>query len=125
VWLLALGFIGVGVLFLGAPGIGTLLFGLPAPEWTHVGYLIAIGLRDLVFGICLLILSLTANRHILAQILAAIVMIPIGDTLIVLISRGISAPGHLLLHAASAAVMAGASIWLFAEASNDNKGELS
>ncbi len=122
VWCLSLVFVGLGVLFIGAPRIGSLLFGLPAPEWTHVGYLIAIGLRDLAFGLYLLILSFLANRRILAWIFAATVAIPIGDILIVFISRGLSAPGHLLLHGASAAAMAGASIWLFGQSSRDNTG---
>jgi Domain of unknown function (DUF4267) len=122
VWLLGLVFIGLGFLFLGAPRIGSLVFGLPAPEWTHVGYLIAIGLRDLAFGLYLLILSFMANRRVLAWIFAATVVIPVGDVLIVFISRGLSAPAHLLLHGASAAVMAGASLWLFKQSSHDNKG---
>ena len=122
VWALGLVFIGLGLLFLGAPRIGTLLFGLPAPEWTHVGYLIAIGLRDLAFGLYLLILSFTANRRILAWIFAATVLIPVGDVLIVFISRGLSAPAHLLLHGASAAVMAGAALWLFKQSSHDKTG---
>ncbi|WP_201859215.1 DUF4267 domain-containing protein [Microvirga soli] len=125
VWALGLVFIGLGFLFLGAPGIGTLLFGLPAPEWTHIGYLFAIGLRDLAFGLYLLILSFTANRRILAWIFAATVVIPVGDVLIVFISRGLSAPAHLLLHGASAAVMAGASLWLFKQSSHDNTGGFS
>ena len=124
VWLLGLGFIGLGALFLGAPRTGSLLFGLPAPEWTHVGYLIAIGLRDLAFGLYLLILSFLATRRTLAWIFAATVVIPMGDILIVFISRGLSAPAHLLLHGASAAVMAGASLWLFKQSSKDNKGGL-
>ena len=121
VWTLGLVFIGLGLLFLGAPQIGALLFGLLA-EWTHVGYLIAIGLRDLAFGLYLLILSFTANRRILAWIFAATVLIPVGDVLIVFINRGFSAPAHLLLHGASAAVMAGAALWLFKQSSHDNTG---
>jgi len=125
VWCLSLVFIGLGVLFLSAPRIGSLIFGLPAPEWTHVGYLTAIGLRDLAFGLYLLILSLMASRRILAWIFAATVVIPTGDILIVFISRGLSAPAHLLLHGASAAVMAGTSLWLFKQSSHDETGGFS
>jgi hypothetical protein len=124
VWALGLVFIGLGLLFIVAPRIGTLVFGLSA-EWMHIGYLVAIGLRDLTFGLYLLILSFTANRRILAWIFAATVVIPVGDVLIVFINRGISAPAHLLLHGASAAVMAGASLWLFKQSSHDNTGGFS
>jgi hypothetical protein len=124
VWALGLVFIGLGLLFLVVPRIGTLVFGLSA-EWMHIGYLFAIGLRDLTFGLYLLILSFTANQRILAWIFAATVVIPVGDVLIVFINQGISAPAHLLLHGASAAVMAGASLWLFKQSSHDNTGGFS
>lgn len=115
--ILSLVFIGLGLLFVFAPGAGAGLFGLPAPDWPYIGYALAIGLRDLAFGLYLLILSFMAGKRALAFIFAATVLIPLGDMIIVTIERGISAPAHLLLHGASAAVMTAMSLWLFRQAS--------
>jgi hypothetical protein len=122
VWCLGAAFIGLGLLFLLAPRAGAALFGLPAPDGSGFGYLPAIGLRDLAFGLYILILSLTATRRILGLIFAATVVIPVGDVIIVAAERGSDATPNLLLHGVSAAVMAGASLWLLRTASHDNKG---
>jgi len=119
---LAAAFVGLGLLFILAPRAGAALFGLPAPEGAGFGYLPAIGLRDLAFGFYLLILSFTATRRVLGLIFAATVIIPIGDVIIVGMERGFDAVLNLLLHGLSAAVMAGASLWLLAQASHDNTG---
>jgi len=76
----------------------------------------------LAFGLYLLILSFTAARRTLALIFAATLVIPLGDMLIVAAARGMSSPMHLLLHGLSALVMAGASLWLFRQASHDTRG---
>ena len=117
-------FVLLGLLFILAPGAGSALFGLPVPasERALLLYPVAIGLRDLAFGLYLLILSFTATRRILALIFAATLVIPLGDMLIVAAARGISSPKHLLLHGLSALVMAGASLWLFRQASRDTRG---
>ena len=120
--LLAAVFVGLGFLFILAPRAGASLFGLPAPEGEGFGYLPAIGLRDLAFGLYLLILSVTATRRVLGLIFAATVIIPVGDVVIVAMERGFEAVPNLLLHGLSAAVMAGASLWLLAQASNDTTG---
>ncbi|WP_230529948.1 DUF4267 domain-containing protein [Microvirga roseola] len=122
VWLLAATFVGLGVLFVLAPGLGALVFGLPAPEGTSFGYLPAIGLRDLAFGIYLLILSLTATRRIVGLIFGATVLIPIGDMTIIAVERGLEAAGYLLLHGFSGATMLAASIWLLVRSKHDNMG---
>src|SRR3712207_2523320 len=122
VWCLGVVFIGLGLLFLLAPHAGAALFGLPAPDGSGFGYLPAIGLRDLAFGLYILILSFTATRRILGLIFAATVVIPVGDVIIVAAERGSDATLSLLLHGVSGAVMAGASLWLLRTASHDNKG---
>ncbi len=43
-------------------------------------------------------------------------MIPLGDVLVLLAVRGFSSPGHLLLHLASAGVMAASAAWLLRSA---------
>jgi hypothetical protein len=120
--LLSLGFIGLGVLFLVSPRGGAALFGLPAPEGESAGYLPAIGLRDLAFGLYLLILSFAATRRALGLILAATLVIPAGDLVIVAAAQGSNAISNLLLHGASAAVMAVGSIWLLRSSTHDTKG---
>jgi Domain of unknown function (DUF4267) len=122
VWCLGFAFIGLGLLFLLAPRAGAALFGLPAPEGDGFGYLPAIGLRDLAFGLYLLILSVTATRRILGLIFAATLVIPIGDIVIVASTRGADAFINLLVHGASAAIMAAASIWLLQSSTSTTKG---
>jgi hypothetical protein len=124
VWSLAGIFVGLGLLFLFAPRAGAALFGLPAPEGMSLGYIVAIGLRDLAFGLYLLILSLVSTGRVLGLIFGATVLIPIGDVAVVAAERGFDSPGHLLLHGASAAAMAAASVWLLRQASQDKEGGL-
>jgi hypothetical protein len=119
VWSLAGIFVGLGLLFLIAPRAGAALFGLPAPEGMSLGYMVAIGLRDLAFGLYLLILSLISTRRVLGLIFGTTMLIPIGDVVIVAVERGFDSPGHLLLHGASAAMMAAASVWLLRQAAQD------
>lgn len=110
--LLSGSFIVLGLLFLVWPHSGAAVFGLPAPEGASLGYLPAIGLRDLAFGLYLLILSFTSGRRVLGLILAATLVIPLGDMIIVAAQRGPDGWGYLLLHGLSAAIMGGASAWL-------------
>ncbi|SCY54613.1 protein of unknown function [Microvirga guangxiensis] len=98
------------------------MFGLSAPEGEGFGYLPAIGLRDLAFGLYLLILSFTSTPRVIGLIFAATLVIPIGDVIIVAVARGTDAILNLLLHGASAAVMAAGSIWFLRLSTNNNTG---
>jgi hypothetical protein len=120
--ILSLVFIGLGLLFLLAPLAGAAVFGLSAPEGESLSYLPAIGLRDFAFGLYLLILSFTATQRILGLIFAATLVIPIGDLIIVSAARGSDATLNLLLHGASAAVMAASSIWLLKSSTHGKTG---
>lgn len=120
--ILSLVFVGLGLLFLMAPRAGAAVFGLSAPEGDSLGYLPAIGLRDLAFGLYLLILSFTATQRILGLIFAATLVIPMGDLVIVAAARGSDGILNLLLHGASAAVMAAGSIWLLKSSTHDKTG---
>jgi hypothetical protein len=113
---------GLGVLFLVAPRAGAALFGLPTPDGESLGYLPAIGLRDLAFGLYLLILSLTTTPRVLGLIFAATLVIPAGDVIIVAAARGTEAAINLLLHGASAAVMAASSVWLLRSSAHGTQG---
>lgn len=116
IWALSAVFVGIGFIFMFAPRAGAAIYGLAAPPETGPAYLIAIGLRDLAFGLYLFTLSRYASRRALGLILGITVLIPVGDVLIVSAQRGLEAWGHLLLHAGSGAVMAGASAWLLTQA---------
>ena len=105
-------FVLLGLLFLLAPRWGAALFGLPAPEGSALGYVPAIGLRDLAFGVYLFALARLASPSTLGTILALTVLIPVGDVTLIALERGLGSPGHLLLHGLSALILATAAGWL-------------
>ena len=105
-------FVLLGLLFILAPRMGAALFGLPAPEGASLGYLPAIGLRDLAFGLYLFALARLATRRAVGTVLGITVLIPAGDVAILALERGWSSPGHLLLHAVSGAAMLAGAVWL-------------
>jgi hypothetical protein len=88
------------------------------PPASGPAYLMAIGLRDLAFGLYLFTLTRFASRQALGLILGITVLIPVGDVLIVAAERGLEGWPHLLLHAGSGAVMAGFSAWLLTQATH-------
>jgi hypothetical protein len=108
----AIGLAGLGLLFIALPRAGAALFGIPAPEEPGLAYLRAIGLRDLAFGLFVLALALFSTARAVGIVLALTVLIPAGDILLVLAERGLSSPGHLLLHGASGLYMALAAVWM-------------
>jgi hypothetical protein len=115
-------FVALGVLFVTAPSLGAALFGIPAIEAATHSYVSAIGFRDLAFGLYLFALARMSTRRVVGTVLGLTTLIPVGDVVIVSLMRGMAGPGHLMLHAASAAVMAGASFWLLRhDPTNDRK----
>ena len=103
-------------LCIASPHTGAAVFGLPAPEGHGAAWVAVVGLRDLAFGGYVLALALFSTRHAVALVLGTTVLIPLGDVLVLLAVRGFSSPGHLLLHLASAGVMAAAAAWLLRRA---------
>ena len=108
----AIGLVLIGVLFVVAPRAGAAIFGVAAPEGPGAAYLVAIGLRDITFGLYIVALALFATRRAVGLVLGLTTLIPIGDILIVASLRGLSSPGHLLLHALSGLYMAAACAWV-------------
>ena len=108
----AIGLTLLGLLFVLAPRLGAAVFGIAAPDGPGAAYLVAIGLRDIAFGLYIAALALLAERRAVGIVLAITVLIPTGDIAILLAERGLSAPGHLLLHALSGLYMAGAALWV-------------
>lgn len=111
-----IGLVLIGVVFIFKPDWGARIFGVPAPPGSEP-YLIAIGLRDVAFGLYILALALFSSRRAVGFVLALTVLIPLGDILIVAHQRGLSAPGHLMLHAASGTYMIAAALWVLRGAS--------
>jgi hypothetical protein len=118
---LAAMFVALGALFLFAPHWGAGLFGIPAPENAGFAYLPAIGLRDLAFGLYLAALARLGSARALSAVLALTTLIPLGDMALVGWARGLDSGFHLLLHGASAALMAGSAIFVRAVSSKNTR----
>ena len=103
-------------MFIASPHTGAAVFGLPAPEGHGAAWVAVVGLRDLAFGGNVLALALLSIRHAVDLVLGTTVLIPLGDVLVLLAVRGFSSPGQLLLHLASAGLMAAAAAWLLCSA---------
>ena len=117
----AIGLMFIGVVFIFKPGWGAAIFGIPAPPGSEP-YLIAVGLRDVAFGLYILALGLFSSRRAVSLVLALTVLIPLGDILIVAHERGLSAPGYLMLHGASGIYMTVAAVWVLKSAATGRDG---
>ena len=107
--------VALGVVFLAAPRLGAAIFGLPAPEGAARGWLPALGLRDLAFGGCALLLGGLGERRALGLLLVCLAVIPIGDIAILLAVVGMVP--QLALHAGSFAACIGSAVWVLRGAS--------
>ena len=116
-------FVLLGLLFVFAPRACAALFGIRPTEEAGLAYVSAIGLRDLALGLYLFALSRLSTRRAVGTILAITVLIPIGDVIVVWTERGFDSPGHLLLHAGSALVMAASAAWLLTQAGHHDREE--
>ena len=105
-------FLAIAALFVAAPALGAAVFGIPAPDGAGLAYVRAVGLRDLALALYLIGLALFSSRRAVGVVLAATVVIPAGDLLLVLAWEGLSSPGHLLLHGLSGACCAAVALWL-------------
>jgi hypothetical protein len=105
-------FLAIAALFVAAPALGAAVFGIPAPDGAGLAYVRAVGLRDLALALYLLGLARFSSRRAVGVVLAATVVIPAGDMLLVLAREGLSSPGHLLLHGLSGACCAAVALLL-------------
>ena len=106
----AIGLLALGIVLIVSPRLGAAIFGVPT-DGSGLRYVAALGVRDIAFGLYVAALALFASHRSVGLVLALTVLIPIGDIAILLMERGLSAPGHLLLHGLSGLYMAGASLW--------------
>ncbi len=116
-------FLLLGLLLIAAPRWGALLFGLPAPEGDALGYVRAIGFRDVALALYIAALALWSMPRALALVLGLTVVIPVLDLALLLAVRGLSSPGHLALHGASALCFAGLTVWVAGAARAGGQGE--
>ena len=89
----AIGLILLGLVLIVSPRLGAAIFGIPT-EGTGLRYVAALGVRDIAFGLYIAALALFASRRAVGIVLALTVLIPMGDIAILLVERGLSAPGH-------------------------------
>ncbi len=94
---LALCAIGVGALL--APAFSSEQYGLATRQPDALGYVRALGVRDLVFGGCVLMLAATHNTDGLAIIIGLTVAVGLGDFIIVARERGTTMKKSLATHA--------------------------
>ncbi len=93
--------IGVGALL--APGISSVQYGLPATDRAALALVRAIGARDVVLGIIVLLLLARRNRGALELVLAASILAAAGDAAAVSSGRDDAGPRQLAVHFSGAA----------------------
>jgi hypothetical protein len=87
--------------------------GTPAGDPTFQAWLSVKAVRDMAAGLSIVILAFAATPHLLGWLLLAAALIPVGDAVIVLRSKGPKAIAYGV-HAATAAVMVVVSVLLLA-----------
>jgi hypothetical protein len=107
---LAVIFAALGMLLIIWPQAGSILFGLGTDDVPALAYVRALGFRDIALSVYLLVLSQVAPQAC-RTVLGISVLIPACDLILVLAERGVSAPGSLLLHAASGVCLAALALW--------------
>ncbi|MFB6837878.1 DUF4267 domain-containing protein [Streptomyces sp. NPDC056361] len=95
-----------GASFLLAPQVTAAGFGVPVwPQGGGEGFLMVKGMRDIGFGLVILVLQLAGQRKALGMAMAAMAVVPVGDMTIVLSHGGPAATAYGV-HGLAAAVVA-------------------
>ena len=102
----------LGLVLIVTPTVGAAIFGLPLPPGSAAGYVPAIGVRDIAFGLYILALAWFSSRRAVGIVLALTALIPMGDILVLVSHTGLSSPWHLALHGVSGLYMAAAAAWV-------------
>ena len=102
----------LGLVLIVTPTVGAAIFGLPLPPGSAAGYVPAIGVRDVAFGLYILALAWFSSRRAVGIVLALTALIPMGDILVLVSHTGLSSPWHLALHGVSGLYMAAAAAWV-------------
>jgi hypothetical protein len=112
------GLIGAGIIFIGARALwapraaaGFGIPGTPTEDPTFRAWLSTKAVRDIASGLFVFILLAGATPHLLGWFMLAATVIPVGDALTVLRSKGPKAAAYGI-HGATAAVMLAISVLL-------------
>jgi hypothetical protein len=100
-----LAFIAIGVGGLLAPGISSAQYGLPTTDRTALALVRAIGARDVVLGIIVLVLLATRNRSALELVLGVSIIAAAGDASAVTTGRDDAGPRELAVHVGGATAL--------------------
>jgi hypothetical protein len=80
-------------------------YGLPTTERTALALIRAIGARDLVLGVIVLVLLATRNRSALELVLGVSTLAAAGDALAVSTGRSDTGPRQLVVHVGGGAAL--------------------
>ena len=100
----------LGALLIAWPQAGSALFGLETDNDLALAYVRALGFRDIALSLYLLVLSMVSPRAC-RVVLGVSVLIPACDLLLMIVERGGSAHGSLVLHALSGICLAALALW--------------
>jgi Domain of unknown function (DUF4267) len=98
-------FFAIGIAALIAPGISSAQYGLPTTDRAALGLVRAVGARDLVLGIIVLILLAGRNRSALELVLGVSSLAAAGDIIAVASGRSDAGPEQLGVHVGGAAAL--------------------
>lgn len=100
-----LAFLALGIGALIAPGYSSTQYGLPTTDRTALALIRAIGARDLVLGIVVLLLLASRDRGAVGLVLAVSVLAAVGDATAVATGRSDAGPRQLAVHIGGAAAL--------------------
>lgn len=98
-------FVALGLGALLAPALSSTQYGLPTTDRTALALVRAIGARDLVLGIIVLLLLASRDRGAVGLVLAVSVLAAVGDATAVKTGRSDATPRHLAVHIGGAAAL--------------------
>ncbi len=98
-------FVAIGIGALVAPGTSGEQYGLPTTDPTALALVRAIGARDLVLGIIILMLLAGRERNALELVLSVSILAAVGDAAAVKSARRDAGPRQLAVHVGGAAAL--------------------
>lgn len=98
-------FFAIGIGALVAPGISSEQYGLPTTDPTALALVRALGARDLVLGVIVLMLLAGRERGALELVLGASILAALADAAAVKSARRAAGPRQLAVHVGGAAAL--------------------
>lgn len=103
-------FLLLGLLFVARPDLGAGIYGVQAHDPATIVYVRAVGFRDLALAAYLFGLAAAGQIRALTIVLAATIVIPVGD-IALLLRSGTGHAVHYMLHGASLFCFAAMALW--------------